>query len=137
MKPDHINAAFELLGALFTWRNALALYRDREIKGVYWPAWLFFALWGLWNLWFYPAIGQWWSMAAGALLVGGNLAWVGLAVWVRRSERAQLDAWDSVLGVKTTGSDAERRLAFDRPGESLPQITGVLRIPIEERKRDG
>lgn len=81
MSVDAINAAlFEAAGALFTWRNALALHRDREIKGVYWPAWVFFALCGLWNLYYYPSLGQWWSVAAGALLVAGNLLWVAQAL---------------------------------------------------------
>lgn len=83
MTGDHINACFELLGALFTWRNAAQLYRDKEIRGVYWPTWVFFAAWGVWNLAYYPSLGQWWSFWAGALLVGGNLAWVALAVAVR------------------------------------------------------
>lgn len=77
---DLINAGFELLGAAFTWRNALQLYRDRQIKGVYWPTMAFFAVLGLWNLYYYPSLGQWASFAAGVVLVAGNLAWVGLAV---------------------------------------------------------
>jgi hypothetical protein len=84
MTPDHINAAFELLGALFTWRNALQLYRDREVKGVYWPITAFFAAWGVWNLFYYPAIGQWLSFYAGIVLVLGNIVWVALAVALRR-----------------------------------------------------
>jgi fatty acid desaturase len=85
IRPDHINAAFEGLGAVFTWRNALQLHRDRQVRGVYWPITAFFAAWGVWNLYFYPAIGQWWSFGAGAFLVIGNLAWVALAVKWRRA----------------------------------------------------
>ena len=84
MSPDHINALFELVGAVATWRNAWQLYRDQELRGVYWPATAFFAAWGLWNLVYYPALGQWYSTIAGAVLVGGNLAWVMLAVRLRR-----------------------------------------------------
>jgi hypothetical protein len=83
MSGDHINGAFEFVGALFTWRNALQLYRDREIRGVYWPIWAFFAAWGVWNLWYYPSIGQRWSFYAGVLLVCGNLAWVAQAARLR------------------------------------------------------
>ena len=80
MQPDHINAIFEAGGAFFTWRNALQLYRDKQIKGVYWQAWFFFAAWGLNNLWYYPSLGQWFSFAAGAVLVAGNVVWCGLAI---------------------------------------------------------
>ena len=40
--PDLINGGFELLGAVFTWRNFLQLRRDRTIAGVYWPTTAFF-----------------------------------------------------------------------------------------------
>jgi polyferredoxin len=79
---DYINAGFELVGALFTWRNALQLWRERELRGVYWPTWAFFAAWGAWNLVYYPSLGQWWSFVAGIALVTGNVAWVCLAVRV-------------------------------------------------------
>jgi hypothetical protein len=84
---DHVNAVFEALGAYFTWKNAVSLYRDQEIKGVYWPAWLFFAAWGLWNLYYYPSLGQMWSFVAGIVLVAGNLAWVGMALKLWRLRR--------------------------------------------------
>lgn len=78
--PDLINGSFELIGAIFTWRNAAQLRRDREIRGVYWPTAAFMAVWGLWNLVYYPTLGQWASFAGGVLLVTGNLAWVAMAV---------------------------------------------------------
>jgi hypothetical protein len=58
---DAVNAGFELVAALLTWRNVLQLYRDKQVKGVYWPAWAMFAAWGLWNLYYYPHLGQWLS----------------------------------------------------------------------------
>ncbi len=80
MSPDVGNAVFEALGAYFTWRNALALYRERKISGVYWPMTIFFTAWGVWNLYYYPALGQWWSFTAGAVLVIGNVLWSVMAV---------------------------------------------------------
>lgn len=86
MSPDQINGTFELVGAWFAWVNALTLYREKGVRGVYWPAWAFFSAWGLWNLFYYPALEQWWSFYGGVALVSGNLAWVGLAmVYQRRS----------------------------------------------------
>lgn len=78
--PDLINGSFELVGAVFTWRNYVQLRRDRVLRGVYWPTAAFFAAWGLWNLVYYPALGQWASFLGGMLLVSGNVAWVVLAV---------------------------------------------------------
>lgn len=78
--PDLINGGFELIGAIFTWRNAWQLRNDREIKGVYWPTTLFFAAWGVWNLFYYPALQQWASFVGGVALVAGNLAWVAMAI---------------------------------------------------------
>lgn len=81
--PDLANAAFELFGAYFSWRNAWQLHLDRSIRGVYWPAWFFYSAWGIWNLYYYPALDQWLSFWAGAVLVSGNLAWIALAVRMR------------------------------------------------------
>ena len=81
---DIANAVFEAGGALAAWKNALQLYRDRAIKGVYWPVYAFYSIWGLWNLVYYPSLGQPWSFAAGVVLVAGNIAWVGQAIRFRK-----------------------------------------------------
>ena len=79
-KPDLINGLVELCGSFFTWMNARRLYKDREVKGVYWPATLFFTSWGLWNLYYYPALNQWCSFTGGAVLVSGNIAWIAMLI---------------------------------------------------------
>lgn len=84
---DALNAIFELTGALFVWGNVVRLRRDREVRGVYWPTMGFFAAWGFWNLWYYPSLDQWFSFAAGLLLVAGNTAWVLMVVWMMRGVR--------------------------------------------------
>jgi len=87
MTPDITNALFELAGGYFTWINAWVLFKDKEIKGIYLPAWFFFTAWGVWNLFYYPALGQWYSFYAGIALVSGNVMWVSLAfkyaIWPR------------------------------------------------------
>ncbi len=83
---DAGNAAFESAGAILMWRNVLQLRRDKQVRGVYWPAWAFFAVWGMWNVFYYgPALGQWLSWWAGLALVSGNLTWVFLAFKYRRN----------------------------------------------------
>jgi len=59
MTPDLINAVFELSGAVLTWLSVARLYRDKKVRGVYWPAMALFATWGGWNLIYYPVLGQW------------------------------------------------------------------------------
>jgi hypothetical protein len=83
---DTINALFEAGGAAAIWKSVFVLRHDRQVKGVYWPASIFYSLWGLWNLVYYPSLSQWWSAGAGAVLVTGNIAWVVLAIRYRRPE---------------------------------------------------
>ena len=87
--PDLINGLIELAGAMFTWRNAWQLWKDREIRGVYWPMSLFFTVWGVWNLYYYPSLGQWVSLYAGILLSSGNVAWVAMAVYLKQELSVQ------------------------------------------------
>jgi hypothetical protein len=77
---DLANGSFEFVGAYGAWRNAYQLYKDKQIKGVYYPIYFFYCAWGLFNLFYYPSLHQWFSTAAGAILVLGNLAWVLLSL---------------------------------------------------------
>ena len=77
MTPDLINAVFELSGAVLMWLSVARLYRDKKVRGVYWPAMALFATWGGWNLIYYPVLGQWASLASACLLCGELL--LGLA----------------------------------------------------------
>lgn len=79
------NGFFELVGALLNWKNVARIRRDRRVRGVWWPAWAFFAAWGWWNLWYYPSLGQWFSTGAGCVMVAANTAWVLLAIKYRRN----------------------------------------------------
>lgn len=79
--PDLINGAFEFgMGAL-QWLNVKALLRDKVIKGVSWPIWIFITAWGFFNLYFYPHLGQWVSFLGGILLVIANLSWLSIAAY--------------------------------------------------------
>lgn len=81
---DAGNAAFELVGAALNWKNVRQLYTDKKVRGVWVPAWAFFAAWGLWNIFYYgPALGQWLSWWAGLVMVSANIVWVGLAIRYR------------------------------------------------------
>lgn len=84
MTPDLLNASFEAIGALFLAADCRALYRDKQLRGVYWPGRVFWASWGLWNVFYYPAIGQTLSFAAGLAVLVVNTVWCALA-WKYRT----------------------------------------------------
>jgi len=50
MFNDYGNTLFEAIGSIMAWLNVKALYKDNEIKGVYWPIYIFYSVWGYWNL---------------------------------------------------------------------------------------
>jgi len=80
-KLDVGNAVFEAGGAWVAWRSTIRLYRDKQIRGAYWPAWFVFSLWGIWNaVFYYSRLKHWFSFAAGLVLVAGNLVWCCLAL---------------------------------------------------------
>lgn len=78
---DIVNGVFETGGAILNWINVYRLYKDKSVKGVYWPAWAFFAVWGLWNLNYYPALNQWFSFAGGVIMVTANITWTIMAAY--------------------------------------------------------
>lgn len=81
---DLINGIFELAGALVVWKNVNQLIKDKQIKGVYYPLWVFYAAWGFWNLYYYPSLNQYLSFYAGIVMVIGNTIWVSLAFYYGR-----------------------------------------------------
>ncbi len=73
---DVINGTFEIVGAVAIFFNVRQLWKDKEVKGVYWPSVFFFFSWGVWNLFYYPSLDQWFSLFGGILLAIGNVVWL-------------------------------------------------------------
>ena len=88
---DTINASFELLGGLLTWSNVARLYKDRMVMGFDWRVAIFWTGWGLWNLFYYPHLEQWFSFAAGVVIVAANATWVAMVVYYRSLSGAAPD----------------------------------------------
>ena len=76
MTPDAINGTFELIGAVLMSMDIVRIYRDKEVSGVWWPARLFFLLWGVWNIYFYSYYDHFWSWIGGLAMTGVNAVWV-------------------------------------------------------------
>ena len=85
--PDLVNGSFEALGGFLLWVNCWRLYRDKEVKGVYWPVMVFFWVWGCWNCWYYPHLNQWLSLVGGLVTCTANLVWVLMALYYRKRRR--------------------------------------------------
>jgi hypothetical protein len=85
MNGDVVNALFELVGALFQVKNTFQIYKDKQVKGVYWPGWVFFTAWGYWNIFYYPSLNQTWSFIAGIIMAAANTAWVSMAWYYSRN----------------------------------------------------
>lgn len=84
---DTVNGLFEFIGGLLMVRNAYQIWKDKQVKGVYWPVWIFFTAWGWWNMYYYPSLGQWLSFSGGALIAAANTVWASLAFYYTRPSR--------------------------------------------------
>lgn len=47
---DIVNSIFEFIGGITAWVNCYKVFKDKKIRGVFWPFVAFFTLWGFWNL---------------------------------------------------------------------------------------
>lgn len=76
MSPDLINGLFEFAGSIALSMDIRQLIKDKEIKGVYWPAKIFFMSWGLWNIYFYGYYDHVWSFFGGLVMTACNAVWI-------------------------------------------------------------
>jgi hypothetical protein len=81
---DVVNGMFECVGGVLLWGSVRKLWEDREVKGVYWPAWLFYGVWGVWNLVYYPSLDQWCGFVGGLVVTTANITWVVSYLLIRR-----------------------------------------------------
>lgn len=103
---DLTNGLFELGGAALNWMNVRQLLRDKKVKGVWWPAWAFFAAWGWWNVYFYcPHLWQWISWGAGVVMVFSNTVWVALAIYYLYIYDEDIDTFKYEDSVGMEGSE--------------------------------
>lgn len=93
MGPDLFNGVLQLGGACFVLVSIVKLSRDRLVRGISWLHATYFTLWGFWNLYYYPHLGQWFSLAGGAVLVATNTVWlIQLLYWSwREGQKRSLD----------------------------------------------
>lgn len=79
MKPDRINALFEVVGVIAALYNCLILIKDNgTVAGVSVMSTAFFTAWGCWNLYYYRHLGQAESQLAAGGLVAANGLWSAL-----------------------------------------------------------
>lgn len=85
--PDLINGLFELFGAFAAFLNCKQLIKDKQVKGINWTTYAFYASWSMWNLYYYPSLDQWFSFIGGLMIVVGNVTWLGLLIKYKRLEK--------------------------------------------------
>lgn len=83
--PDILNGIFEAGLSIFLWKGVLALRRDKEVRGFYWPTVVWTTAWGFYNLYFYPHLDQWASFWGGMFVVMANLTWLAHVAYYSRA----------------------------------------------------
>lgn len=84
MDPDKVNSIFVFLGGVLNWKSVYILYKQKEIKGIYWPVNILYMIWGIWNIIYFSKINQVFSFYSNILLVGANIFWVVLALYYNK-----------------------------------------------------
>ena len=85
--PDLTNGIIESIAGVMQWTNVLALYRDKQVRGMNLWSVAFYCGWGLWGAWYYPNLDQWWSAVGNFVILSSNLAWLWLALKYTAAER--------------------------------------------------
>lgn len=76
---DPVNATFEALAAVSTWRDVAVLMRQKCIRGVDWRTRAVQSLSSGWFLVYYAGLNHWFSFVAQVVWVSGVVSWVVLA----------------------------------------------------------
>lgn len=84
--PDLVNALFQCLGGWIILLNVKCILHDKMVRGVDWRTLAFFTTWSAWNLYYYMHLSQWWSLAAGLLMLGSNALYLGLMIYYTKHE---------------------------------------------------
>ncbi len=85
MPTDWFNALLVMGGMYLAAANAIALHRDKKVRGVYWKAWVFYSFCAVWDIYYYKSVGHPWSVAAAVLLSVATIAWLAMAFRYRKN----------------------------------------------------
>jgi hypothetical protein len=88
MRPDTINSIFQFAAAGVIWTNVFKLWRDKVVRGVYWPFSALFAAGSVWSVYFFVSLHQWHSVFGALLLAAANITWLTLAAYYMRRSAA-------------------------------------------------
>lgn len=87
MSIDITNSLFELVGTIFSWMNVWYIFKDREIKGVYWPSSFYMVSYGVWSLYYYIHLFQWYSLSIAIFHVLANTIWLIFALFFHNKRK--------------------------------------------------
>ena len=80
-------AAIQVAGVACAACNVLQLYRDRCLRGIYWPLMAFYIAAGFVALAHFADVGNWLGFAGACALTACNIVWLLLAIAIRLDER--------------------------------------------------
>lgn len=125
---DIVNAGYESIGGFMILLHCLALYRDKEVKGVSVFATVVFTTWGYWNLYYYPHLNQWASFAGGIVIVTANTLWIAMMFYyIRKAKREKARALEERKRIASAPRDeAPGYEAGPRPGETFGEYIGRI-----------
>ena len=81
LKPDLINALFNVGGVTAVWISILTVMHDKNVAGIHWAMFLYFISWSSWNLIFWSHLKQWYSFIAGVLMVVSEFTYMILLIY--------------------------------------------------------
>ena len=73
---DIINSIFEFGALIAAVVNIIKIYKDKKVRGVYWPAWIFYGIWSLWAIFYYITVSHWFSMVMSIGAAVAILMWL-------------------------------------------------------------
>lgn len=85
MNIDLINGIFGIVGSLFVYRSIYSLYKDKQVRGIYWPVAIFFSVAACWSIYLFDQMGFYYSTICYIAYALGNVIWLSMAIRYRRN----------------------------------------------------
>lgn len=79
--PDLYNGLAQFAAVGFLCKDVATLLHDKYIRGVYWPARIYIALWMWWIANYYYSTDQWWSAVSALGVAIVTTTWTALAAY--------------------------------------------------------
>ncbi len=79
MTVDWINAFIISIGTWLAAVNVVVLYKSKNVRGVYWKAWIFYSSCAAWDIYYYRSVSHPVSTLVSVLFAVLTTAWLVMA----------------------------------------------------------